>query len=333
MSPDGKRLAYAAGNILKLVNLTADYQVVGTPVTLAREPHAISSFNWLRNGHELLYQVWSNGSKYTRLASAEHAPSAPRLVNIGGNIGVSQILSDGSALGTESLGQSALWRIDMQSATHEAEKVRSIPWTDQLLQVSPNGQFVAFATNRNGPTQIWIFRPDGSQPRVLVSSIPPFGTYGDQTTVDSLSWSPDGKWIALLTEPGVGHGVEDARLFLVSAAGGPPRILANCSQIRDPTLWSADSQSVFIGKDNEHYEASYFQVDIVSGKQTAIPKLPPSPRDLVPLPPGAEQPHLAESGHFIYFEQREPTRTRIVMIENFLARLGTRRLSQAKPAQ
>lgn len=236
-----------------------------------------------------------------------------------GNIDISRILADGSGLGTEQRGKSALWRIDLQSASKEPEKVQTIPWTDEFLHVSPDGRFLAFATNRNGATQLLISRLDGSQPRTLVSSIPPFDSYGDATNVAGISWSPDGKWIALLTEPGVGHGDDDARLFLVPAAGGRLRVLVElCSQVRDSTLWSADSQSVFISKDDEHYKAHYFRVDISSGAQTAVQQLPESPRNLALLPPKAEQPHLAQDRRFLYFEQQESDKSRLVMVRNLL---------------
>jgi len=319
LSPDGKRLAYAARNRLKLASLTGDFRLAGTPITLANEPHAITTINWVPSGHELVYQVWSGGILYSKLISAEGVPSSARLANTGGNIDISQILADGSGLGTEQSGKSALWRIDLQSAPQEPEKVQTIPWTDRLLHVSPDGRSLAFATNRNGATQVRVSRLDGSQSRTLVSSIPPFGSYGDSTNVAGISWSPDGKWIALLTEPGVGHGVDDARLFLVPTAGGRLRVLVElCSQVRDSTPWSANSQSVFISKEDEQYKASYFQVDISSGTQTPVQELPVSPRDLTLLPPEAEQPHLAQDGRFLYFEQRESNKRRLVTVRNLL---------------
>ncbi len=218
ISRDGKRLAYAAGNVVKLAQLTAEFHLAGTPVTLAMEPHEIATLHWSPGEHELFYQV-SEGTYYSKLISVERVPSSARLVDAGSNVQVSEILADGSALATESGGPLALWRIDLQSAEKKPEKIRSIPWTDRLVHVSPDGRWIAFATNRNGAAQVWISRLDGSRPRVLVPAIPPFTAYGDPTGVSGISWSPDGKWLAVMTEPGVGHGADDARLFLVPTAG------------------------------------------------------------------------------------------------------------------
>jgi Tol biopolymer transport system component len=320
VSPDGRRLAYSTRNQLKVADLTSSYRIAGAPVTLAREPHAISSINWVPGGRAVLYQVWADGNYYSRLVSAKGLLS-PRIVNPGGDIEISQILADGSGLGTEHGGESALWRVDLSAATQEPERVRGVAWTDQFLCVSPDGELLAFAANRNGPTQIWISRLDGSDPRVLVPTIPPFGMYGDGTSISGISWSPDGRWIALLTEPGIGHGVDDARMLLVPAAGGPLRVLVELSQSSGAPPWSADSRFVFTTKEDENYKASYFQVEVLNGRQTAVPegRLPPAPRGLTPLPSGAQQPHLAQDGRFLYFQERDPTKGRLVTISRLVS--------------
>jgi Tol biopolymer transport system component len=322
VSPDGKRLAYAVGNQLKLANLTPGQHIADVPANLAKEPHPISSINWLPDGRAFLYQVWSDGQYNSKLITMEGTASPGRLINAGGNIQISQILADGSGLGAEDSSHPALWRVDLQAATQEPHKVRSVPWTDWNLCVSPSGKWIAFATNRRGPTQIWVSRFDGSQPRVLVSAIPPFDVYGDRTNLDGISWSPDEKRIAFATERGVGHGVDVARLFLVPAAGGQLRVLVDLYSLdRDPPPWSADSRFVFISKEDENHETSFFQVDILSGVQTPVPydRMPMPPRDLAPLPSRAEQPHLAQDGRFLYFRDYEQTGIRIVAVPNLVS--------------
>ena len=320
VSPDGKRMAYTSGNRLNFANLTADYHLADAPVAIAEEPHAIASINWLPNGQALVYQVWSDANLYSKLVLMEALRQPSQLLDPGANIELSQILADGTALGTQYGGDSTLWRVDLQATVQEPVKVRTIPWTDQLLAVSPDAQLLAFATNRNGPTQIWISRLDGGHPRVLVSKIPPFGAYGDNTAVDGISWSPDGKWIAMRTQPGIGHGDDSARLFLVPTPGGRPRELAECSQDPDAPPWSDDSQSVFIAKTDENSRSTYFRVDISTRKQTEVTesKLPISPRSVWPLPQGARQPHLSQGGRYLYYQDPPSRKTRIVAIRKFL---------------
>jgi len=187
---------------------------------------------------------------------------------------------------------------------------------DRLLAVSPDGRSIAFATNRNGPTQILVSGVDGTDPRVLVSAIPPFDSFGDNTAVDGITWSPDEKWIAFLTEPGVGHGDEDAKLFLIPAAGGPLRLLVNCSQGLNAPPWSEDSRFVYFVKTDPEYHTTHFRIDVATGQQTGVEQATIPRAPLVPLPQGAEQPHVAEGGRFLYYvQQQEQYRSRMVAVQ------------------
>ena len=193
---------------------------------------------------------------------------SPRLLNTREEIWISQLLADGGVLGAEMVWGNGLWKLDLSEPARGPEKVRDIPWTDSSLSVSPNGEMVAFATSRNGPEQIWVSKLDGSTPRVLVPAIPPYGEYGDNTNASSLSWSPDGQWIAFLTDPGVGHAT------LRPVYSWFPRQVGHfeCwwSYVRTTVarcLWAADSKSVFVAQEDdsdgkENFEMKYFQADM-----------------------------------------------------------------------
>jgi len=211
-----------------------------------------------------------------------------------------------------------------QRAGKGSPEVRDVLWTDSDLAVSPNGELVAFVSGRNGPEQIWVSKLDGAEPRVLVPAIPPYGDYGDNTNAGDLSWSPDGQWIAFLTNPGVGHGDSESRLFLTPSAGGPLRVLVElCALVAARFHGRPDSKSVFVAREDdsdgkENFEMKYFQVDILSGKQTAVSEhsLPAWPMERAPS--GSENAHLAEGGRFLYFERREDLKSRIVVIHDLL---------------
>jgi Tol biopolymer transport system component len=310
LTRDGKHLAYAAGNTVKMVHLDPNYRFADTPVEIAKEPHAISGLHWSGDGRTLVYQVWN----YTKAVT----DGVARLIHSGAPIDISQILADGSVLGTEEGGPTALWRFDLNSTPLEPERVRSIPWTDEDLSVSPDGQSLAFATARNGPTQIWISRMDGRNARVLISAIPPFNRYGDKTTVDGISWSPDGKLIAMETQPGIGHGVTDARLFIVPSVGGRLRKLVDCGSTGRAPIWTEDGKALYTVKYSEDYRSSYFLADIATGTVTPIgdekvPRLP-----LVALPEGSGHAHVAQGGRFLYYEAPVDWKPRLVKVEGLI---------------
>jgi Tol biopolymer transport system component len=312
LSPDGKRLAYAAQNVLRLATLTPDFRIDGKPVTLASEPHAIGSIHWTPDGKGILVDS-------RKLISLDRTP-ASRMLNFGRRISISQILPDGTALGTQESDSSSLWRWDAASSD-ELRKVRDIPWTDSVLTVSPDGKQVAFVTDRNGPDQIWVSNLDGSHGRVIVAKIPPFVQYGDNTHVLGMSWSPDQKWIAMMTNPGINGGNFDARLFLIASAGGTLRTLVqDCSKMGEP-VWSADSRYVYFAQtDTENYKNTHFRIDIETGQQNQVreEQVPPRPGDDAPLPPNIRSRSVAEGGRFVYYLEGPEYKPRMVSIPHAL---------------
>ncbi|MGC4049071.1 MAG: hypothetical protein QM757_06100 [Paludibaculum sp.] len=307
---DGQRLAYAAGNVVKTVELDARYRFANRPIEIAREPHAISSLHWSADQHTLVYQVWD----YTKVVDG----GAARVIQTGARIRISQILADGSALGTEDRANSSLWRIDRKAARGEPERIRSIPWTDEHLSVAPDGQWLAFSTSRNGPTQICVSRMDGSDARVVVSTIPPFDRYGDRTVVERLGWSPDGKWIGLATQPGIGHGDSRGRIFILPSAGGGLRKLVDGLPPAIAPLWTEDGKALYVWKYSEDLGEMNFQADIATGALSPIAanRVPKSPS--FPLPADARLSQVSPSGRFVYYEAPVTWEPRLVKVENLI---------------
>jgi len=320
VSPDGKHLAYSDGNKLKLATLNPEFRSQG-PITIATEPHAISSIVWLPDGMAFIYQVWRGYSKLLMLG----APARARLLEAARNVEIQQVLPDGGAIGSQVLSERTLWRIDLKASTQNPERVETVPWTDRNLSLSPDGSVIAFETIRSGEEQIWVSRLDGSDARVLVQAIPHFDAVSDNTAVDGISWSPDGKWIAWSIDPEIGNGVDDARVYIVPSSGGRVRKLVElCSQDTDAPLWASDSRSIFVPKEDENFKQAFLRVDLAAGKQTPVTEseLPGRARDLYPFPPDAQQSQAVGNGRYLYFERKEPRSfvEQIVILHDFLPR-------------
>ena len=83
---------------------------------------------------------------------------------------------------------------------------------DMQPRFSPDGEEIAFTSDRNGADNIWIMRADGSEPRQI--------TKEEFELTNNPSWSPDGQYIAarkhFTTQRSLGAG----EIWLYHVAGG-----------------------------------------------------------------------------------------------------------------
>ena len=94
---------------------------------------------------------------------------------------------------------------------------------------SPDGTMIAFASSREGSSDIYVMKADGTGTRRLTSS-----AENDQHP----AWSSDGEQIVF------DRSVEDGRLFVMDADGGGQRRLTDeTAEERDPA-WSPDGSTI-----------------------------------------------------------------------------------------
>jgi dipeptidyl aminopeptidase/acylaminoacyl peptidase len=110
-------------------------------------------------------------------------------------------------------------------------------------RLSPDGRRVAYVVNRIDAeanryrSAIWVAALDGSEePRQLTS-----GERGD----GSPRWSPDGRWLAFVSNQ-AGEDEEKApdELYVLPADGGEPRRLTEGKEDVQSVAWSPDSQRI-----------------------------------------------------------------------------------------
>ena len=122
------------------------------------------------------------------------------------------------------------------------------------LQISPDGKQVAFRVREPADpklpraprkTNIWIVPTDGSElPRPLIPNL-------DKAT--SPHWSPDGNWLAFLSDRGE-SGVDDPgatiQVYLVRSNGGKAERLTSVPGGVEDFAWSPDNRMIaFVAPD------------------------------------------------------------------------------------
>lgn len=127
-------------------------------------------------------------------------------------------------------GNANIWRKDLLHPQAAAVEVIASSRESWQPQYSPDGNYIAFTSDRGGNFEIWISRADGSN-LVKVSNLKNAGTP---------NWSPDGSKIAFDSRQG---GVADVYIENVSELV-PRKLVTNVANVSTPS-WSHDGKWIY----------------------------------------------------------------------------------------
>jgi Tol biopolymer transport system component/DNA-binding winged helix-turn-helix (wHTH) protein len=134
-----------------------------------------------------------------------------------------------------------IWRLDLRRGpATEEEPTRFIASTriDANPRFSPDGERVAFTSERSGQLEIWVVDGQGRHPLRLTS-------FGGKGSVGAPRWSPDGKTITFDFGAEGANKVENVDVYAISALGGPPRRVTTSPAIDATSSWSRDGRWIY----------------------------------------------------------------------------------------
>jgi Tol biopolymer transport system component/DNA-binding winged helix-turn-helix (wHTH) protein len=231
-SPNGEWLALTRRRADDVEDLYLVSLLDGHEQRLTQDHQPLAGIAWTPDSRELLFSSSRAGTFRLWSLPVTGGPAVP-LDTIGMNATSPSLSPRGDLLVYEEWkSEINIWKAD---AAERNPLVASTLW-DWRPQLSPDGAQIAFLSNREGSTELWVGPADGSSARRLTQIGVHFATVP--------RWSPDGRRL-LFAAPRAG----DFDVWTVDLVTGEvERLTHDASQERAPT-WSADGGSVYFASD------------------------------------------------------------------------------------
>jgi len=234
-SPDGKQLAFIRmnndlGDIYLMPasggeprRLTFDHARFPTPPVWTRDGRSIV-FSSTRSGVPTLWRIPVSGGSPTQVPEVGVVTIHPTVSPRGNRLAYEQIL-----------GSSSIWSMDLGRIGKKDSGVQvaaSKGW-NRAPEFSPDGQRIAFVSDRSGTMEIWSCGKDGSN-LIRVTN------FGGAQLPGPPRWSPDGQTITF--DAAVG---EHNAIFVMNVEGGLPRRLTREESNNINPSWSHNGKWIY----------------------------------------------------------------------------------------
>ena len=246
-SPSGQQVAFCRGPRGGIADLYVVSVSGGTPRRLTSDDRNVTRYTWAPDGRSILfssnragdYRLWrvdvqsGDISWVSNVATLD--PGGPSLSPTGDHLAYEEWIFEIN-----------IWEIDVAKAADQELKSSEAYLTNRFSSTrwdfqphfSPDGEQVAFVSNRSGRPELWVGKSDGSDASPLTSL--------DGTFMQMPRWSPDGSLIAF------DAFVESHRsIYVVDAQGGKPRRLSTDSYEQRAPRWSVDGEWIYFASNRE----------------------------------------------------------------------------------
>ncbi len=208
----------------------------GKPQSLYKADLSPNGIAWVPDGKSLVFcteVVGLFGSRLFRLPAEVGGELKPISTSDCTTVSVSRADSSGKAMllyGSSNNQKVSLLQGNVDSLGSPIEFAPSSR-KDTLPSFSPNGEAVAFTSNRSGRPEIWIAKQDGSEARRVTEK---------GQLYSKPEWSPDGNSLAYVSASSKGRS-----LTIAPIAGGSPKIVSQPGgAVQDP-VWSRDGKFLY----------------------------------------------------------------------------------------
>ncbi len=237
-SPFGKSLASACVLTEGVVKIYVQpFDGKAREVADASSAEGFSGIAWAADGQSLLYttdeHLWRvplAGGKPEKLLFAQDVESVS-VARRGNRLAFAQVHHPGN-----------IWQLELASQSRTAapaSKLISSTRGEGGAHISPDGNHIAFLSQRSGSPEVWVCDRDASNPMQLTS----FG--GPQ--VGEPRWSPDSHQIVFDVRTS-----GNAEIYLMNLDGGLPKRFSTGTTDAAWPFWSADGHWIYFNTERPH---------------------------------------------------------------------------------
>ncbi len=252
-SPDGASIAYTNSQFI------LGQREIHVMPTAGGEPQRVvvdEAFNanptWTADGRELVFsRQWSYlfrvavpTGRPVRVAESDENSATPSIHGASNRLVYSHAFNDMN-----------IWRSEL-AKPFKHERVVASTRRDFSVQVSPDGQRLAFTSDRTGGWEIWSSDSLGGSQTQLTSF--------KNAIADGAHWSPDGKEIAFAALVGVNRDI-----YTISVDGGTPKRLTTEPTDEGRPAYSRDGKTVYF-RSNRSGREEIWKRSLVDGSMTQV---------------------------------------------------------------
>ena len=238
-SPDGARIAFvwSAGPLAGDIHVTA-VDGDGGVRRITTDESRVQGLTWAEDGFLIFSSDRGGVTRLWKLRPGPIVGAILPLLGPGENAQLPSVAKQGRRLAyTRAERDLNIWKMDVGHGPEMMEPKAVIASTrmDQSPQFSPDGERIAFVSDRSGTPELWVASADGSNARKLTSY--------EGSFVTAPAWSPDGRELAFQVIEGSRFEVD-----VVEVDGATPRRLTMGDGGGFMPFWSRDGEWIYVNQ-------------------------------------------------------------------------------------
>ena len=236
-SPDGEKLLFVRNIQVGIPDeLWFTSTNGGEASRILSEPgRIVSAPQWSYDGRAVVYSSNRSGHPTLWRAALDAPDSVVQIKEAGSPAWDPSVSRRGYRMAYQRVVRSlSIWQLDLSNPSHHGPSllVPSTSDTDQGPgpQFSPDGQKLAYMSDRSGTMEIWISNRDGSNPFQLTA----VGGAGTPR------WSPDSQSIVFDA-----NSLDGPKVLTINLRGGAPQVLTPDKYVAEVPSWSRDGKWIY----------------------------------------------------------------------------------------